>query len=215
MWIFTHIQLAKACMNQVQHTTTTLSSKWAFLYGNIQPDITKQAQVKHHVDLTYERMYDALNQSMDRGQTMKARWRALGVVCHYLADYSCRFHIDASDKQKPLLKHLHYEWCLHRYIKMQLTRKEKGPLTLSISTINEIHQSMEKLMYVRQMDKVNKKRAIETFVRLYERHMPSYHTDYIFGITGMQMMAQIVVALWQETPQVVVPSVGIKSDMVI
>ncbi len=214
MWIFTHIQLANACMKQVVGPRRNMMSKLAFVYGNIKPDITEQAYMKHHVELTYETMYDALIQSMDKEQTIESRWRALGVVCHYLADYSCRFHVNKIAKNKSLLEHLHYEWCLHRYIKTQLKRKSEGPLATSESTIEDIRQRIATLIHVKHMDSGNKRRAVMGLIQVYEHHRPSYHTDYIFGATGMWAMTQMVVTLWEESSQVI-QRAEIKSHMVV
>lgn len=201
-------------MNQIVSTEHHIMHRLAFLYGNIKPDVSQQARVNHHVELTYDTMYDALIQSIDRTQTIEKRWQALGVVCHYLADYSCRFHVDETDKYKPLLKHLHYEWCLHRYIEEQLRQMSRAPWTLSESTIADIHQCMKKMMDVKHMDTVNKQQAVMTFIQVYKRHMPSYHTDYIFGATSMLTMTQMVVALWEQNLEVV-PMSKIHSNMVV
>lgn len=115
MMLFTHMRIARQCFAAMKGSQEPAFKVewWPFLYGNIKPDLSGMAMVKHHFSDTYQIFKDHLEQSRDRSLTSRERSLALGVACHFICDYFCKFHAVHPFNQRPMLSHILYEIKLH------------------------------------------------------------------------------------------------------
>jgi alkylhydroperoxidase/carboxymuconolactone decarboxylase family protein YurZ len=86
---------------------------WAFLYGNIKPDISELANVKHHLGDTYQQYLFYRERVLDESLSEQERSIALGITMHYICDYFTKFHAKKPYNEMGLFQHLMYELKLH------------------------------------------------------------------------------------------------------
>jgi hypothetical protein len=93
------------------------SLKWgAFMIGNVLPDISRFAFIEHHYESTRGIYRCFLSKARNTENTDRERSMALGVICHFLCDYFCKYHGKKPYKEKPLILHICYEIMLHMRI---------------------------------------------------------------------------------------------------
>ena len=113
MLLQSHIYLG----NQLSRLIDTKYRKY-FVMGNVTPDMAPEHKIKKH---EYYYLKDWFLNYVDNTMEMKLgdkklAYYRLGVVTHYLADFFCRAHNDASIKKR-YVKHFSYEKRLHDDLK--------------------------------------------------------------------------------------------------
>ena len=130
MIVFSHIEVGNYYFHSIKkYDGVSFRLRWgAFVFGNIFPDISKFAFRNHFYEDTRSiykcyRMKAGNPQNTDRERSM-----ALGVVCHFICDYFCKYHAKTPYIHKSLVTHIMYEIALHMKIKKILFKKNLGLL---------------------------------------------------------------------------------------
>ena len=123
MYFFTHLFISKALY---KHFAKDIKlDKKAFRYGNIKPDITKEGQLKTHTlenNLFYVSEQANLLMFHSESLTPKEFSENLGVICHFICDFFCFYHLDDEIYQHMFL-HFLYELKLHFIVnRMRLSK---------------------------------------------------------------------------------------------
>ena len=139
MNLFTHILLAKK-IYQILSPEIDLN-KFAFLYGNIKPDLSSQClQNPHTLD---NHLFNVSNQSnrlmLQETISVKEFSLDLGVICHYICDFFCYYHLDEQLYRK-LYRHFFYEIRLHfAFCSMQISEDPTIMQTAKVSQKSPAH----------------------------------------------------------------------------
>lgn len=130
MIVFSHVEIGNYFFHAVTNNKgDSFKLRWgAFVYGNVFPDISKFASRNHFYEDTRS-IYKCYR--MKAGNPRKSDWErsmALGVVCHFLCDYFCKYHAKMPYTQQSMIRHIWYEGILHMKIVHILFRKSIGLL---------------------------------------------------------------------------------------
>lgn len=99
-------------------------SYWHFIYGNIKPDISEMASLKHHLSETYSLFLDNKKKVLDDQLSDKKKSEALGVTMHFMCDYFTKFHAIKAFNERNIYDHFMYELKLHSYLVVKLFIKK-------------------------------------------------------------------------------------------
>ena len=128
MFIGSHITIVLYLSKQLRRKGETLFrlKSIPFIFGNLKPDITRpMAASCHYFDSTQDFIGTALEIISDDRHSDEMRSISLGVLCHFLTDYTCTYHARIPYRNQSLLKHLAYEMHLH-YILLKELRTPKS-----------------------------------------------------------------------------------------
>jgi hypothetical protein len=112
MNFFTHIMFSKELYRQLSHHIEL--DKKSFCYGNIKPDLSPKCLRNPHLLENY--LFIVANSSnrliTEKNPDLKEFSVDLGIICHYICDFFCYYHVD-SKLYHHLLDHFLYEIRLH------------------------------------------------------------------------------------------------------
>ena len=130
MIVFSHIKVGNYFFHVIKkNKMASFKLSWgAFVFGNVYPDISKFSSVKHYYETTRS-IYKCFQMKV-RNPENKAweRSMALGVVCHFICDYFCKYHAKMPYAKKSMILHISYEVILHMKIINILFKKNIGVL---------------------------------------------------------------------------------------
>ncbi len=85
-------------------------NKRSFQIGSVLPDLRSDlSRIGHDREHSSIPMLFHLREFRDLSAPEADRFRNLGVACHYLGDFFCKYHADESYRGKSLRRHLLYE----------------------------------------------------------------------------------------------------------
>jgi len=149
----------------------------AFIFSNIFPDFSKFAFRKHSYEATRGVYKCYLKKARNPRNSELGRSMALGVVCHFICDYFCKYHGKKPFNEKSLMPHLYYETILHIKILEVLFKINTGLLgedeqsALSIATYRIRKES--------DFD-------LQAMFKDYEGEMESMLTDVTFAFSAVR-----------------------------
>lgn len=125
-------------------------------WGSIAPDILPKYKLYRHyydnsIDYIILRIAKLIfvNRFIDLRNTnyltLKMFSRDIGIISHYLSDFTCLAHADRWEMPKSLVKHVKYEKELNEYSKTHEFKEPKcNPITLDIDT-SQIFKQLPKI----------------------------------------------------------------------
>lgn len=104
-------------------------NKWAFLYGNIKPDLPPACfEARHTFENYFKKVNDCADQLANEELTLTEFSVKLGEVCHFACDFFCYYHSNLRLHKKNMF-HFVYEILLQLQINiLQLRRKLRIPI---------------------------------------------------------------------------------------
>lgn len=120
----THLLIAETLYSHLQDRVKL--NKKAFMYGNIKPDLSPKCLKKPHTMENYLVHVCSNAKNLMRGETgLRDFSTSLGVICHYVCDFFCRYHLDEKLFNN-LEGHFLYELDLHHeFCKIMFRQKFK------------------------------------------------------------------------------------------
>lgn len=113
----------------------SLFNRFYFELGNILPDISsKYSKVKHHYDLTQNYVKEHAKILQDPSTSRRQQLISLGIICHFLSDYFCTYHVRNPYKDAHIFSHLLYELKLAALFRFQLLFPRKLQEEISIES---------------------------------------------------------------------------------
>ena len=124
MNFFTHIMISKRLYKYL--SKEMYLDKYAFLYGNIKPDLSPQCLRNPHLLENYLLIVSSdSNRLIDNTASVREFSADLGVICHYICDFFCYCHLNSRLYHK-LASHFLYELRLHlTYCSLLIRQKIK------------------------------------------------------------------------------------------
>jgi len=128
MNFLTHIMISKRLYRYL--SKEMYLDKFAFLYGNIKPDLSPQCLRNPHMLENYLLIVsNDSNRLIGNTSSVKEFSADLGVVCHYICDFFCYCHLNSRLYHK-LAGHFFYELRLHlAYCSLLIRQKSKKEFT--------------------------------------------------------------------------------------
>jgi hypothetical protein len=122
---FTHLVVARHFFTGLQKSQSNFElDKQAFLYGNVLPDEKRHLFNIHYWDESKSDVEHYLAKAKDRQRSDIERSKALGVVCHFMCDYFCKYHTLQPYRQITDWRHFMYEAMLHiRLVTLMVKRR--------------------------------------------------------------------------------------------
>lgn len=155
----------------------TFGLKWgAFMIGNVFPDISRFAFREHHYESTRSIYRCFMSKARNTGNTDRERSMALGIICHFLCDYFCKYHGKKPYNEQPLFPHICYEIMLHMRIMAVLICEYMG-----------LHGVVRKEIQAGGFD-------LKSMLMTYEAERESLMTDVEFSFAAIREVMKEVFA---------------------
>ncbi len=155
MIILTHRALGQFLYDYFKaHTSDAhLLNRTRFVNGNMLPDLairyrTMSHYYYHNQDFVYQLFEDLCTKTYTRAEFSQQ----LGILLHFLTDYTCVFHSSSTLKSKEIQKHMKYETQLHfKATKLLPTYQNLKPVHFdSLTDVKSYIQA-----YVNKMDEAD------------------------------------------------------------
>jgi len=177
--VFSHIKIGNYYFHTIRNNTEAVFKlSWgAFIFGNVFPDISKFAFRNHYYEDT-KSIYKCYQKKAGNPEnTDRQRSMALGVVCHFLCDYFCKYHAKLPYTKQSMFLHTLYEVVLHIKIKNILIKKNIGMMGVN-----------ERSIFSAKTDQmgVDGRFDLQSMIRDYEDEEESFLTDIAFAFGAVR-----------------------------
>ena len=146
MLSFSHTVVARYYYALLQKKQLSFElDKRAFLHGNILPDLERSRFNTHHWDESRSDYEHYLARAKDGRLGSIERSEALGIVCHFMCDYFCKFHTIQPYRQIQDHRHFLYEAMLHvrlRTIMIKRTIIRLNPAEEAVFSDGDLYKSV-------------------------------------------------------------------------
>jgi len=117
-----------------------------FVWGNVKPDIKPEyKRISHYHPANEEFVFNLLERALDPNLSKKEYSDILGVLIHFLCDYTCIYHNNMTINEADTMRqHMQYEFLLHFYTQSKI-RKHK-PKILEFSCIDDVKYHIWKVI---------------------------------------------------------------------
>ncbi|MBS7525268.1 zinc dependent phospholipase C family protein [Fusibacter paucivorans] len=192
MVVFTHIKIGQYYIKQMKKRRPSFKiDRFAFIYGNIKPDISKMANLKHHFEETFTVFYENMLTAQNTALTRRERSLALGISCHFLCDYFCKYHAKQPYIKANIMAHLFYEFKLHFAIQAQIKNDR------SLSIVEAWLENGDTLFLGYSPETV--KCHLMDRIAFYKQHPETYQTDIAFAFSTIkQLMGELMIEKTEE-----------------
>ncbi len=113
MLVNTHGEIANLIFKHLSRNNHCHLSRFSFITGNIKPDLVKELRKEsHYYEDAIFYVLDKVQQLEDLTLTKEEFSTELGVICHFLSDFFCRYH-QKDFQKKNIVDHILYEMNLH------------------------------------------------------------------------------------------------------
>lgn len=128
MLYFSHVEVAKYFYPKLKRCSLGFKlNKRSFFNGNVLPDKKRHNFNAHYYAESKPDCDQHLIRSSDQNLSDSERSEALGVVCHFMCDYFCKYHSVQPYKKDVGMKHFIYEAQIHFILKsIQIRRRLFG-----------------------------------------------------------------------------------------
>lgn len=131
---FSHVEVANYFYSKLKSCSLGFKlNKQSFINGNVLPDKQRHKFNAHYYAESKSDYEKYLNRTNDQNLSDSVRSESLGVVCHFICDYFCKYHSVQPYKKILGIQHFIYEAQIHFALKsIQIRHRLFG-----INTIEE------------------------------------------------------------------------------
>jgi len=178
MLSFSHIDVANHFYKKLKQDQLNFTlNKRAFLKGNILPDKQRHLFNAHFWDESKTDYESYLVKANDRQLNSIQRSEALGVVCHFMCDYFCKYHTIPKYKEIQDYRHFMYEAMLH--IKMKFIMIKRNLIGVKL-TEEAIFSGLN------LANMVGKNGELDSLIDVYRKSEESLITDLTFQFAAVR-----------------------------
>jgi len=177
--IFSHIEVGNYYFHSVRkNNEVSFRLRWgAFIFGNVFPDISKLAFRNHYYEDT-KSIYKCYQiKARNPENTDRQRSMALGVVCHFLCDYFCKYHAKMPYTKQSIVLHTLYEVILHMKIENILLKRNTDLLDVNERSIFNAATDQKG---------VDGRFDLQSMIKDYEDEDESFLTDMAFAFEAVR-----------------------------
>lgn len=109
-----------------------------FVWGNMKPDMLPEYKaVSHYYPANEEFVFDLLERSLEPNLTKMEYSDLLGVLIHFLCDYTCIYHNNMTINERDTMRqHMQYEFLLHGYTQLKIRKYQ--PAMTEFTDVDEL-----------------------------------------------------------------------------
>lgn len=128
MLYFSHIEVANYFYAKLKRCSLGFKlNKQSFFNGNVLPDKQRHKFNAHYYNESKPDCEQHLIRASDQNLSDSERSESLGVVCHFICDYFCKYHSVQPYKKDVGMQHFIYEAQIHFVLKsIQIRRRLFG-----------------------------------------------------------------------------------------
>ena len=95
-----------------------------FVWGNVKPDMKPEyKRISHYYPANEGYVFELLERALNPALTKREYSDLLGVLIHFLCDYTCIYHNNMSINEADTMRqHMQYEFLLHFYTQSKIRR---------------------------------------------------------------------------------------------
>lgn len=123
MLVGTHMLIGQRVYDNLQESFKVNMNKKGFIYGNIKPDLDYRLSSKSHcMEDSLDFVLDEINRLLLLNEIVYIQQFSIdmGVINHFLADFFCSPHYHKSKEFDGIIKHMNYEFNLHKTFKKMI-----------------------------------------------------------------------------------------------
>lgn len=117
-----------------------------FVWGNVKPDIKSEYKsVSHYYPANEAFVFELLERALNAELTKKEYSDMLGVLIHFLCDYTCIYHNNMTiNEANSMRQHMQYEFLLHFYALLKI-RKHR-PEMIEFTCVEDVKYHIWKVI---------------------------------------------------------------------
>ena len=133
MIIQTHRLVGKYIYQQLSQENKKKLHYRKFVWGNIKPDIKAQYKaISHYHPANEQFVFSLLEQVVDPQLLLAEFSDLLGVLVHFLCDYTCIYHNNMTINERDSIRqHMQYEFLLHGYAMRKIRNFQPDIITFT------------------------------------------------------------------------------------
>jgi hypothetical protein len=123
-----------------------------FVWGNVKPDIKRAYKcVSHYYPANEGYVMNLLEQTMNPDLSREDYSDLLGVLIHFLCDYTCIYHNNMTiNGAHSMRQHMQYEFLLHLYAQFKI--RHHRPEIIEFSCIDDVKYHIWKVIKRANLD---------------------------------------------------------------
>jgi len=117
-----------------------------FVWGNVKPDVKPEyKRVSHYYPANEGYVFKLLERTLNPELTKKEYSDLLGVLVHFLCDYTCIYHNNMTiNKAGSMRQHMQYEFLLHFYTQLKI--RKHHPEIIEFTCIEDVKYHIWKVI---------------------------------------------------------------------
>ena len=125
---------------------------WQFVWGNVKPDVNPEyKRVSHYYPANEEYVFELLERVLDPELSKKKYSELLGVLVHFLCDYTCIYHNNMTlNEANSMRQHMQYELLLHFYTQLKIRKHQ--PDIIEFSCVEDVKYHIWKVIKRANLD---------------------------------------------------------------
>lgn len=197
MFISSHYRIGNFVYNYVISNYLPYSTKekvW-FKSGNILPDLDFElSSLKHTIAGSSKTFQQHLKKVKNHSLTPRKRLMSLGILCHFMSDYFCSYHMKEPCKDAFIVTHLFYELKLDLILPFVLMRRKNIYRDILPQMDRECGITEEAELSVREMIASGSvMEMIEILQKEYQQKPVSIKTDIQYTLKATALAAAILI----------------------
>ena len=117
-----------------------------FVWGNVKPDVKLEyKRVSHYYPANERYVFELLERSLNPTLTKSEYSDLLGVLIHFLCDYTCIYHNNMTiNEADSMRQHMQYEIFLHFYAQSKIRKYQ--PELIAFSCVEDVKYHIWKVI---------------------------------------------------------------------
>jgi len=117
-----------------------------FVWGNVKPDMKSEYKsVSHYYPANEAFVFELLERVVNPDLTLCEYSDLLGVLVHFLCDYTCIYHNNMTIKEaKSMRQHMQYEFMLHFYTQVKIRKHQ--PEIIEFNCLEDVKYHIWKII---------------------------------------------------------------------
>jgi|GEM_PF-153063 len=190
MLISTHKKIANRLYDELGKEFQRYVSRHAFIEGNFKPDIDTSFTRSHYYEKAFHYVESAIQDVMTNRYSRKELGIKLGVIAHFIADFSITYHGSEKYRSKGKVEHFKYELRIDDLIK-NLSVHYDDLYPSIYNDLTDVKECFEAYMVELQMVKARPRedllRAMSNIYHLLKLLIEYYATDDIIDHSGLRV----------------------------
>ena len=123
-----------------------------FVWGNVKPDMLPEyKRISHYYPANEAYVFELLERALNPALTKKEYSDLLGVLIHFLCDYTCIYHNNMTiNEGDSMRQHMQYEFLLHLYAQLRIRKYQ--PEIIEFTCVEDVKYHIWKVIKRANLD---------------------------------------------------------------